>query len=92
MTPAGLLQSQLIPVDLLSLQPHQESLPLGCEMWVATGTLPGKKFEYFLVPRAYPPLVLNSKATRTCKKFGIVFPGRSITLLAPRTSIQKIFE
>lgn len=92
MTLAGLLQSKLIAMDVLSPQPNQESLPLGSEMRVATVALLGKMFEHFLVPRDYPPLLLNSQAIRTHKKFGIVFPGRSITLLAPIACVQKSCE
>lgn len=89
MTLAGLVQSKLVSMDMLSPQPNQEILPLGSEMQVATVAVLGKMFECFLVPRDYPPLLINAQAMRTCKKFGIVFPVRSI---APIACVQKSCE
>lgn len=92
MTLAGLLQSKLVSMDVLSPQANQEILPLGSEMQVATVAVLGKMFECFLVPRDYPLLLINSQAMITCMKFGIVFPVRSIKLLAPIACVQKSCE
>lgn len=89
MTPAGQLQNKLLSMAILSPWPDQESLPLGSAMQAAIVALLGKTFERFLAPRGYPPLLLYSQAIETCKKFGGVFPGRSVTLLAQIACIEK---